>query len=338
MPFCTIDPPDSMDLDQAMHLERSGRGYRVRYALACLPACLPAFLAAPPGLRVGHAARGGASLPLPNQVVTQLPDGQYEVSFRPPVDAEDWNAQISLLTGMAAAQLMLSGGIGMLRTMPPASRQSVGRLRQAAQALGVPWSPEQGYGVFLRSLDREDNRHLALMHEAATLFRGAGYTAFDGSAPEQREHAAVASSYAHVTAPLRRLGDRFCLALCASLSSGEPVPDWVRATLPALPAIMNRADQLAGSVNRLSVEATEASILRPFIGQPLDGVVVDDHRGGDSAKTPSAVDVQLLEHAVIASAEGNAASGDAVSVAVGIAEVASSTVRLRILADAGLAG
>ena len=32
LPLLTIDPPGSMDLDQAMHLERDGQGYRVRYA------------------------------------------------------------------------------------------------------------------------------------------------------------------------------------------------------------------------------------------------------------------------------------------------------------------
>ena len=34
LPFLTIDPPGSMDLDQAMHLERHGSGFRVRYAIA----------------------------------------------------------------------------------------------------------------------------------------------------------------------------------------------------------------------------------------------------------------------------------------------------------------
>ena len=34
VPFVTIDPPESMDLDQAMHLERQRQGYRVRYAIA----------------------------------------------------------------------------------------------------------------------------------------------------------------------------------------------------------------------------------------------------------------------------------------------------------------
>ena len=32
--FVTIDPPESRDLDQALHLERRGKGYRVRYAIA----------------------------------------------------------------------------------------------------------------------------------------------------------------------------------------------------------------------------------------------------------------------------------------------------------------
>src|SRR6185503_9870713 len=36
--FLTIDPPWSRDLDQAMHIERAGKGYRVRYAIADVPA------------------------------------------------------------------------------------------------------------------------------------------------------------------------------------------------------------------------------------------------------------------------------------------------------------
>ena len=51
-------------------------------------------------------ARGGANLPMPEQEVT-MQDGRYLVGFRPPVPAEDWNAQISLMTGMAAAEMML---------------------------------------------------------------------------------------------------------------------------------------------------------------------------------------------------------------------------------------
>ena len=42
VPFVTIDPPTSMDLDQAMHLERDGKGYRVRYAIADVAAFVKA--------------------------------------------------------------------------------------------------------------------------------------------------------------------------------------------------------------------------------------------------------------------------------------------------------
>ena len=37
VPFFTVDPPGSMDLDQAMHLERDGDGHRIRYAIADVP-------------------------------------------------------------------------------------------------------------------------------------------------------------------------------------------------------------------------------------------------------------------------------------------------------------
>jgi exoribonuclease R len=41
-PFVTIDPPASMDLDQAMLLERRGEGFRVNYAIADVSAIVPA--------------------------------------------------------------------------------------------------------------------------------------------------------------------------------------------------------------------------------------------------------------------------------------------------------
>ena len=38
VPYVTLDPPGSMDLDQALHIERDGDGHRVRYAIADVPA------------------------------------------------------------------------------------------------------------------------------------------------------------------------------------------------------------------------------------------------------------------------------------------------------------
>ena len=48
-----------------------------------------------------------------------------------------WNAQISLLTGMAAASLMVYARVGILRTLPPADPRDVQRLHRTARALGI---------------------------------------------------------------------------------------------------------------------------------------------------------------------------------------------------------
>lgn len=89
---------------------------------------------------VGHkraaleSARGGASLPMPEQQVVHEGPGRYRLEFRPPLEAEDWNAQISLMTGMAAASLMLDAGVGILRTMPAPQKDGVRRFRRQARA------------------------------------------------------------------------------------------------------------------------------------------------------------------------------------------------------------
>ena len=79
--FVTIDPPGSMDLDQAMHLERRGAGFRVRYAIADVPAFVR------PGSPVDEEARRrGQTLYAPHR----------RVPLHPPVLSE---AAASLLPG-----------------------------------------------------------------------------------------------------------------------------------------------------------------------------------------------------------------------------------------------
>lgn len=409
----TIDPPGSMDLDQAMHIERDGDGYRVRYAIADVPAFVrpggaldaevwlrgqtvycpdsrvplhpaevsedaasllpgavrPAYLwdmrlradGSRREARVGRAMvrsrrrydyeevqrlvdsgeaeetlmllrevgelrvaresdRGGASLPMPSQEVDVAADGSYRLTFRPLLPAEDWNAQISLLTGMVAAEIMLEGGVGILRTMPPAEEHDLERFRREARALGVPWPAGMAYGDFLRSLDRTDGRHLAVIHEAVALFRGAGYTAFEGEAPEQPVQAALAAPYTHVTAPLRRLVDRYSLAVCEALTSGQDVPGWVREALPLLPEVMRESDRRAKAVDRACTDAVEAAVLRHRVGEVFDAVVVDENHRGDLV-------VQLTEPAVTALASGQAAPGDEVRVELTLADVTQHLVR-----------
>ncbi|KNX37397.1 RNB domain-containing ribonuclease [Luteipulveratus halotolerans] len=415
VPFFTVDPPESKDLDQAIHLERAGDGFRLRYAIADVPSFVrpggaldaetrkrgqtlylpdvriplhpevlsegaasllpgevrPAFVwditldargetqsaevyraqvrsqdrfdydqvqqAIDGGTADERVAllkevgerrialereRGGASLPMPEQEISREGD-TYTLSFRPVLASEDWNAQISLLTGMVAAEMMLHAQIGILRTMPAADQEALQRFHRQAAALGVPWPAEQPYGEFLRTLDRSDPKHLALIHAATSLFRGAGYTPFDGDVPDQPEQAAVAAPYAHVTAPLRRLVDRFGLTICEALSRGEQVPDWVRQALPTLPDIMRSTDELAGKVERACADAAEAAVLASHIGESLAASAVE--------KRDKGVLVQLKDFAVVGSCDGAAELGADVQVKVVSADISTRKVVLEIV-------
>ena len=93
------------------------------------------------------------SLPLPEQELVETGEGDWELEFRRLTPVEDWNAQISLLTGMAAASLMVYARVGILRTLPPADPRDVQRLHRTARALGIEWPAEQLYPDFIRSLD-----------------------------------------------------------------------------------------------------------------------------------------------------------------------------------------
>ena len=419
IPFVTIDPPTSMDLDQAMHIERDGDGHRVRYAIAHLDSFVAPDGAIdaearrrgqtiyspdtrtplhPPSLSEGAAsllpdqstpayiwdlkldgegevtatdlypamvrsverldyasaqqlvdagegpevlallrevgerrielerARGGATLPMPEQEV-ELEREEYVLRLRPLLPLEEWNAQISLMTGMCAGRMMLDAQVGILRTMPPPDETVLRRLRAAARGLGVEWREDVPHGEMLRSLDRTDGRHLALIHEATSLFRGAAYTAFDGELPELTEQSAIAAPYAHVTAPLRRLVDRFGLALCAAIASGQEVPGWVREALPVLPEAMAASDRLAGSVERASTDAVEAAVLSGLVGEELAAVVVD--AGGEKKRDD--VEVQLAEPPVLARAKGEAELGADVTVRVVGADAAAGSVDLEVV-------
>ena len=252
-------------------------------------------------------ARGGASLPLPEQEVHTDGDA-FSLRLRANLPSEDWNAQLSLMTGIAAAGLMLTAGTGLLRTMPAPDPGALRRFRDQTQAAGVPWPADEPYGAFLRRLDGHQPAHLALLFAAAALFRGAGYTPFDGAPPPQPGHAAVAASYAHVTAPLRRLVDRFGLLCAYHAHRGQPVPEWVRQALPGLPAAMSASDQLAGEVERRCLDAVEAALLAGRSGEVFEAVVVSVDRDGEDGR------VQLVDPPVLARCRGVRTAGARVQV------------------------
>lgn len=392
--FVTIDPPGSRDLDQALHIERRRRGWRVHYAVADVPAFVqpggaltaevqergvthylpdrrsplhppvlgedaasllpdqdrPAVLwtidVASDGavessqleravvrsraqltyeevqleidsgrssgtlalLRdvgearlAAEAARDGVSLDLPTQRIVRA-DGEYRLQLEVTVPAMTWNAQISLLTGMVAADAMLRAGVGLLRTLPPPDDDVVAVVRRTAGALGVRWPDGASYAAGVRGLDGDDPDHAVLLSLAARGLRGAGYLALGAGAPAPTDpqvirHAAVAAPYAHVTAPLRRLCDRATIEVCLALYGADPVPDETRAELAALPDAMGRALGRESGASRAAVDLVETLLLRPHVGQTVPATVVAvNGEGSVVVLADPAVQATVREH------------------------------------------
>jgi exoribonuclease R len=269
------------------------------------------------------ADRGAIELGTPEQEVVATPDGSWTLVFRGDLPVEGWNAEISLLTGRCAADLMLDGGAGVLRTLPPARPEDVARLRVLAPALGVDWAAETPPGAVIAGLDPTRPGHAAFLEEAVTLLRGAGYTAFDGAPPAQPSHGGVGAPYAHVTAPLRRLVDRFGTEVCLALAAGrEPAPG-LRAALPALPALMAMSDRRTRDVERAAVDATEAWVLRRREGETFPAVVLDAEDGRGT--------VVLDDLAVRGRCAGEGLRpGTRVRVRLEVADVAARSVRFTL--------
>ncbi len=268
--------------------------------------------------------RGGVSVNLPGQEVESSDEG-YVLRFSSPRPVERWNAQISLLAGIAAAKLMLAAGVGVLRTLPPAEPDVLVGLRRRAHALGLTWPPEQTYPEFIGGLTSDTPEGAAMLTQSLRALRGAGYEAFDGAPPETRVHAGVASPYAHVTAPLRRLVDRFSLEAALAASEGRRPPGWVLDALEDLPAAMGAARRREGGFERAVVDLAETIVLAPCVGKRFPAEVVD--RNKDRAT------VMLREPAVVArTARGRAAEpGERVTIRVDAADPAGRRVELTIL-------
>lgn len=277
-------------------------------------------------LRIAQeAARGGASLNMPDTETIRTPDGGYGLERRNPLPVEDWNAQLSLMTGMAAATIMLDAGIGVLRTMPQPDDEQFETFRRRTQALGRPWESGR-YGDYLRTLDLAEAMTLPILDAASALFRGAGYEAFDGTAPESSTQAAIGAPYAHVTAPLRRLVDRWGLAICLAVSEGRDVPGWARESMAELPKAMQKSSSRASQLNSRTIDAIEAALLTPRRGEVFDATIVRLGEGGEAT-------VQLVEPAVTTRVTVPATStpGSGVRLRLEDADVSAGTLAFSVV-------
>lgn len=244
-----------------------------------------------------EAARGGVSIPLVDQRVTHLTARRlgYALEFETPSTSEEWNEQVSLLTGHAAALLMLQAKVGLVRVMGPPDPGALEAFRRAAGAMGFRWPRETSYPDFVRSLDLADPRITPLLWQARRVNRGADYLAFDGEAPADPLHHALAMPYAHATAPLRRLCDRYVLDLLVQLSAGARPSAAEVETLGRLPAVMDEAERRESKFERSAVDIAEAWVLRGRVGERFAATVLGA-RGGD-------VEVQIEDPPVRAVAD-----------------------------------
>ncbi len=244
-----------------------------------------------------EAARGGVSIPLVDQHVTNLTARRlgYALEFEEPKTSEEWNEQVSLLTGHAAARLMLEAKVGLVRVMGPPDPDALDAFRRAAGALGFRWPRATGYPEFIRSLDLSHRSITPLLWQARRVNRGADYLAFDGEVPADPLHHALAMPYAHATAPLRRLCDRYVLDLLVQLSAGARPSAAETETLQRLPAVMDEAERRESKFERRAVDVAEAWVLRDRVGERFAATVLGA-RGGD-------VEVQIEDPPVRALAD-----------------------------------
>jgi exoribonuclease R len=278
--------------------------------------------------------RGAVSLNIPSQNVVRA-NGHYALEYEQSLLVEKWNAQISLMTGMAAASIMLDAGIGVLRTMPEPRRNDIEKLRHIAAALDIEWPIAMSYPDRIRTLDRNNPRAAAFMTQAARLMRGAGYLVIGGAAradephrdaPAEHEHGALAAPYAHVTAPLRRVVDRFANEIVLSHCAGSTVPEWTQSALDELPRIMTRAQQRQRDLDRAVHDLLEAVTLVPEIGKIFEARITD--------VTDGVAKVQLCDDAVLGEVaiERSAAvrPGDLVELRLEAADPSARSIRFTL--------
>ncbi|SNT23351.1 RNB domain-containing ribonuclease [Rhodococcoides kyotonense] len=412
IPLVTIDPPGSMDLDQAVHIERLTSGFVVHYAIADVGALvipggaldsetrergqtyylpdgsvplhprvlsegsaslLPnearaaalwrieldsdgeavawtvgramvrsvarldyagvqadvdagtphpsiAALAEFGALRAQAALlRGSIDITLPEQEV--VPDGHsWRVELQGRTDVDTWNAEVSLLTGMCAARIMLDARVGILRTLPTASKDALATLRTTADTLGIEWPEGASAGAVLAGLPSAAPETLAMMTEATGLLRGADYAAFDGDVPNLTDHAGIGAPYAHVTAPLRRLSDRYATEVCLAVVADTEIPAWARTALPDLPAVMRASDSTASKVDRACIDLTEATMLARRVGEEFGALVL---RGAEGKRD---AEVFLDDPIVIGKCTGEPPEGEKVTVRLTVADTDSRRI------------
>ena len=290
----------SIDLDDdgevtAVDLQRTLVRSRARYDYVGLQALIDQgncpepvqHLSAVGELRRRSALRRKAvSISMPSQYVhVNHDDGSVHLAVEPRVPTMDDNSEISLLAGMCAGQMMARAGVGVLRTLPGARRRELDTFIDSVRALGFDLQPGADYDevtAFITKIKGTDARGMAVMRQALTLLRGAGYQRI-GDEP-LHTHAGVGGYYSHVTAPLRRLVDRYATEYCLAITAGVNVPTWVEEGIDQVIGTMESSSNLASRAERACLNLTEATVLKPWEGTNFQAAVLDSDPERESGK------------------------------------------------------
>ena len=264
--------------DGAVGLERATRALiRSRAKLAyetATEADLPAGFAEL-SRRIGEAEdrRGAARVDPPEQEVRADAAGRFTLRFRPQLASEQRNAALSLAANLAAADAMLAAHTGLFRVMPEPDAGAEKRLRGTARAFHLDWPPDMPLSAFEKRLHATTPPEAAFMLAIRRAGRGASYVPW--SAGERPWHAAMAATYAHSTAPLRRLADRYVLQAVLAITNGRPVPEAVTAAFERLPDAMARAEARDGQIERAVIDLAEVALLANHEGEIFPAIVTD---------------------------------------------------------------
>jgi exoribonuclease R len=268
-------------------------------------------------IEAAEDSRGAARVDAPEQEVSIDAGGHVALAFRPQLQSEVDNAALSLAANLAIADALLAHRTGLFRVMAKPDERAITRLRHSAKALGLDWSKDETLEQFERSLNgtKADTAFRAAIRRAGPSASYAPYQ--DGVVPW---HSAMGATYAHATAPLRRLADRYVIEATLLIANGQPVSAELTAIFQHLPAVMAKAEANSSQIDRAVLDLAEAVMLEGCEGSRFPAVVTDiDERGAR---------IQLADPAVIARVDPKGATaGDTITVQLMSVDVAHRQVK-----------
>lgn len=202
-----------------------------------------------------------------------MPGDGYALAFRPLLPSEQNNAALSLACNLAIADALYAHQTGLFRVMAAPDAGAVARLRHTARAFRLDWPKAMSLKDYERTLDPADPKQAAFMLAIRRAGHGASYTPY--AAGTKPWHAPMAATYAHATAPLRRLADRYVVRATLAIANGQAVPQVVADAFPRLPKVMARADALSGQIERAVIDLAESVMLQGRAGEDFAAIVTD---------------------------------------------------------------